>query len=195
MQFLYSVAVSDAVLALVCLSGAVYFFSSRFSLSAAPGFALVGAAACLGVLRFAFVPELKEIHSLVSTMAGQIGMPLLGFAFFLAGWRTLAIRTQLAVLFLLAILFVLFHFLIPFKLYGILIGGVAMVVVIAAGVKQSSQRDFALPATVGAVLVILAGLVVRGEGEWAGVLRVNWYHYVLATAMGALVFALSKVRS
>lgn len=192
----YSVALSDAVLAAVCLISAFAFLSSRLSLSASTGFALVGAAALLGVLRFAFFPEVRPVHSLVSTMAGQIGMPLLGLAFVLVGWRALSARQQLAVVFLLAICFVLFHFLVPFKLYGTIVGGAAMVIVIATGIKHfSSSRNFALTAIGGGALVVIAGLGLRGDGELAGMLRVNWYHYALALAMGLLYSALSKKKN
>lgn len=191
----YSIAISDAVLAAVCVWGIVKLGRTRFDLSAVPGFGIVGVAALLGVLRYAFFPELKPAHGLVSTMAGWIGMPLLGFAFILASWRAFSRRVQVGVIFALLALFLLFAYVVPFKLYGIVIGGLAMVVVLASGIKElTANQEFAFAAIVGAVLVIFVGLVVRGEGAWAGVLRVNWYHYGLALAMGALAFALRRKR-
>jgi hypothetical protein len=191
----YSIAISDAVLAAVCLWAFLRLVDSRFVLSAVPGFALVGAAALLGVARYALLPELKPAHGIVSTMAGWVGMPLLGFAFILATWRAYSRRVQIGVIFALVIMFVLFAYVVPFKLYGTLIGGLAMVVVLASGIKDlSANRNFAFAAVVGSVLVIFVGLFVRGEGEWGGVLRVNWYHYGLALAMGALAFALIRKR-
>ncbi len=189
---LYSVAVSDAVLAAVCLFGAFRFYPGRFELSAAPGFALVGLAACAGVARFAFVEDIAPVHRLLSTLAGQLGMPLVGFAFLLVS-QHFTRNVQLGVIGALILLFVLFYTVLPVALYGTIVGGLAMIIVIVVGgVNFANNKEFAFLAILGGALVIFAGLGLRGEGELAGVLRVNWYHYALAVAMLCLQIALAK---
>ncbi|MCE9597456.1 MAG: hypothetical protein K8S54_05760 [Spirochaetia bacterium] len=187
-----STVISDAVLAGVsfyCAWG-VYLAGSRYG---AIGLGLVGLASLAGVFRFSVLPQIAPLHSMLSGMAGQVGIPLLALSFLSAVFQIPSTDSKILVLgglLLIAFLFNRLVFSIP--AYGIVIGGLAALAIVIAGVR-ALPGTAGLLAIAGAIILIVAGLAIGSSGTMAGFKRVDLYHYVLAVSMYMMGTALRQL--
>jgi len=183
-----STALSDAILALVAWGAAVIAHLSG-SRPAAAGFALVALAASIGVLRFSAWPQLVPVHTSLSLVAGQVGIPLIGLGFCLAVFRMPPPPGPLLITLILCVLFFIFQHLIVWNLYGTVVGALGAVAIIAAGIALFPAPS-ALWTAGGALLLVIAGLAVGTRGELAGMLRIDLFHYLMAIAIGMMAWGL-----
>jgi hypothetical protein len=151
---------------------------------AAAGFLLVGIAASVGTFRLGGVAELAMLHDSLSAWAGLVGIPLLGAGVMAArteGEVRDRIQSRAAIL---AVVLTGVAFLaepeVQERLRTLVAGG-AMV-----GAVLASLRSKAWPGALGAVGVIVAGLVISGDGLWVGFPRDGWFHLAMAGSMLAM---------
>lgn len=198
-----STALSDLVLAIICLACIARLGGPQADNmpSRLLGWALLLAAiaAAVGAARFAGLGsaggELADVHLLVSRIAGQVGIPLIGLAFLAI--RMDALRREEVARFLplgLMILFGLFEFYVDFPLWreASAVIGVAMVLLICISFAGANPIAAALGVCGGAGILV-AGLLIGTQGEWGGFLRIDMFHYALAACYFALTESLRRM--
>jgi hypothetical protein len=186
-----SIAVSDGVNTACCLRAA-QVASRKGRPDVALGCALVALASGVGTLRFGLFPrQLAYWNGLLAGLGGTVGVPLIGLGFARArGIEPLPGLLEAAEPF-------------PSKVLAVLVGAGLLVtlgtppavaelyttLVCVAGfgcmlLAEGSGNPTALAAV---ALFVLAGLVVGNSRKDAdavlGVLRENWFHYMLGTSM------------
>lgn len=186
-------AISDGVLATVTLACVSPLLARRRALGpAALGFALIGAAALCGTARFLGLEALEGLHRGLSEAAAAIAMPTIGAAALALAWaRPASRRVWGQRVLVLAALHVAASLAGVTAGYGLASGALGTAAVLVAGVRARSwcPRGGAL-VIVGAVLVLIAGLVIGTKGELGPFARVDVFHYVLAVADAALAVGL-----
>eukprot|EP01006_Ploeotia_vitrea_P034376 TRINITY_DN65744_c8_g5_i1.p1 TRINITY_DN65744_c8_g5~~TRINITY_DN65744_c8_g5_i1.p1 ORF type:complete len:249 (+),score=96.20 TRINITY_DN65744_c8_g5_i1:93-839(+) len=167
-------------------------------------FGSIGAAASMGVLRFAGVaPSVtRPLHEAMAGFAASVGMPMFGVGFY---YHELNEQEEvLPTLVLLVGAWSLFALMAPAKskfteLYRTLFsfGGVIMIVLRSIElIRQPLDAQMSPRAGVlgiaGAVLIVLAGVVVTPDGKYhkLNILRVDVFHYVLSVAHVLLAWSL-----
>ncbi|MBL8018068.1 MAG: hypothetical protein JNM27_00260 [Leptospirales bacterium] len=187
-----STVLSDGVLAVVSFWAAWIVYNAGLR-PGAIAFLLTGAAAFAGVLRFSVFPGIVPVHSTLSAMAGQVGIPLLGLSFAHAVFRVPVTTLQLeaAGVALLAVCLVN-RFVFPIPFYATVIGGIGALIIIVAGVRSMVSVAGVL-AIGGAIVLIVAGLAIGSSGEIWKLRRVDLYHYALAISMWMMGTALRKI--
>lgn len=187
-----STVLSDAVLALVSFWAAWIVYNAGLR-PGAIAFLLTGAAAFAGVLRFSVLPQILPVHSMLSAMAGQVGVPLLGLSFAHAVFRfpATSLQVEAAGVALLAV-FLVNRFLFPIPLYATVIGGIGALIILVAGARSMVSIAGAL-AMGGAIVLVVAGLVIGSSGEIWKFRRVDLYHYALTISMWMMGTALRKI--
>ena len=176
---------TDAILACACFLG-VWTSAGRNPRRwmAASGFLLVGTAASVGTFRLGGVTELATLHDSLSAWAGLVGIRLLG-AGVMASRVTNEVRERVqSRVAVLAVVLTGVVFLADAQVQEqlrTLVAGGAMV-----GATLASLRSKDWPGALGAVGVIVAGLVISGEGLWVGFPRYGWFHLAMAASMVAV---------
>ncbi len=148
------------------------------------GLGLVGLAAAVGTLRLAGTPELLGAHLALGRVAAGVGIPLAG-AGIVAGSldaapRRLLGRAAAVIGFLLALLLLPTDG-EPQRLARLVVPAALMLATIAFSIRRRSWEG-----VLGPILVILAGLVIFGEGQWFGFERAGWFHLAMAAAVALL---------
>ena len=176
---------TDAILACACFLG-VWTSAGRNPRRwrAASGVRRVATAATGRTLRLGGVTDLATLHDPVPPWAGLVGIPLLG-AGVMASRVTNDVRERIqSRVAVLAVVLTSVVFLadaqVQEQLRTLLAGG-AMV-----GATLASLRRKDWPGALGAVGVIVAGLVISGEGLWVGFPRYGWFHLAMAASMVAI---------
>ena len=187
-------AISDGVLAICAAAGTVALFRARASsrdagqqqalVSAAVGLALIGLAAAVGSVRYGLAPGLGDVHALLSRLAGHFGMPLIGAGYVAVAWSLRASRgAWLALYVALGVLPFVCDALGLGGVYILVIGSLGVLAILAAAARQrAAQPVAAMTAAGGAVLVLIAGLVIGTKGHIGPIARVDAFHYTLAIA-------------
>ncbi|MCA9566487.1 MAG: hypothetical protein KC656_01550 [Myxococcales bacterium] len=158
------------------------------------GTLLIGIAAFIGMLRFGVNPELADLHRFVSALATCAGLPLMAvqYASTRFGWpgRDGRMNTMGASV----VGFAAFGLAFPVDLYPTVVGALAMIVVLVAGLATlpGPERARGAMAAVGALLFALAGLVVGTTGTLGPFLRIDVFHAVLCVAVGLLAAGLPE---
>jgi|GEM_PF-968834 len=189
----FSTAVSDTVLALVAIFGSSLFMQTEMNGTAGIGFLLTGLAALFGTVRFGLWPQVRVFHEFLSALAGNVGVPLIAVAFY---HHSLPLPGLILIgsLVALTLLHILFTVIISFPLYGIIIGSIAMLAIIVAGILVIWENIVAgIFSIAGSILIAVAGLLIKTEGEWGSMRRVDIFHYALAVAYVLLIIALRGV--
>ncbi len=189
----FSTAVSDTVLALVAIFGSSLFMQTEMNGTAGIGFLLTGLAALFGTVRFGLWPQVRVFHEFLSALAGNVGVPLIAVAFY---HHSLPLPGLILIgsLVALTLLHILFTVIISFPLYGIIIGSIAMLAIIVAGILVIWENTVAgIFSIAGSILIAVAGLLIKTEGEWGSMRRVDIFHYALAVAYVLLIIALRGV--
>ncbi|MCG6146690.1 hypothetical protein CH354_16645 [Leptospira levettii] len=180
-----STFLSDLFLSLVSLSVAYRFFgkSSIPSRSALYGFAIIGISAGLGSIHFLGINTLDPIYRFFVGLSGCLGVPLLGLAFFHFSFRSISEKTFFLLITILFVLYLVFAYLAPLPIYSTVVGGIAMVIVLVSSIiRFPKHNQAAMMGIVGAVLFILAGLVIGTKGASGPFLNVDIFHVLLAIA-------------
>jgi len=191
----WSTAVSDAALALVALGGAGVLLrvGGRARTLGGMGFGLVGIAAALGTARYGFAPAVEPSHEAFSRVAGLVGVPLIGVGFLVSALRKEEWRRNVGFGCLIA-LPALAAGLGWLPTYRLAIGALGMVAVVAvSGLSFGKDRNASVAGILGALMTILAGLVIGTDGELLGFQRIDWFHYALATANAFLAVSLLRL--
>ncbi|XDD45905.1 hypothetical protein AB3N60_14475 [Leptospira sp. WS39.C2] len=180
-----STFLSDLFLSLVSLLVAYRFISKSSipSRSALYGFAIIGISAGLGSIHFLGIHTLDTIYRFFVGLSGCLGVPLLGLAFFHFSFRSISEKTFFLFIGLLFVLYLVFAYLTPLPIYSTVVGGIAMVIVLVSSIiRFPKHQNAAMMGIVGAVLFILAGLVIGTKGETGPFLNVDIFHVLLAIA-------------
>ena len=179
---------TDAVLAVASFGGAAFCGLKGPRRWMAPaGLVLVGAAALVGTARLGGVVALADVHDGLSRLAGLVGVPLIG-AGVIAATIGPAVRSKVtsrvAVLAVVLCGVVWMADADTQRSLRTLVAGGAMV-----GALLASLRSQRWTGAVGAAGVVLAGLVVAGDGDWLGFPRDGWFHLAMACSVAGLAFA------
>ncbi|RJG12100.1 hypothetical protein D3879_01895 [Pseudomonas cavernicola] len=189
----YSTALSDGILALACLAGALWIYRARAPFPEAErstwfcallGFALPASAALCGVLRYGLDPSWQEAHARLSQASSLLGLPLLGIAALTLarGWAWPRI-VWCWVLIGLSLLFEAAQRLSLLDDYRLLLNLVTLLLLLYVGALQLPQRATPLLAAAAAVsLLLFAGLLVGTEGFIGPLRRVDLFHALLSLA-------------
>lgn len=170
----YSTALSDAVLALSAFYTSMSVY--RISTFAAVGFLLMASAASLGVLRFSQAypsDSLVGRHKYMSKLTASFGLPMIAVAFLRQPLLTCVVLT-VAVSF-----FVFQQNLSPAVAaqVGEAIGASAMLIIIVQGFLCSNMCSI-----FGVGVFAFAALVIKTEGYFNSIPRVDLFHYALVLA-------------
>ncbi|MGH8435299.1 MAG: DUF6962 family protein [Pseudomonas sp.] len=197
----YSTALSDGILALACLAGALWIYHVRAPFReteratwfcALAGLALPAAAALCGVLHYGLDASWQGLHAKLSQASSLLGLPLLGItALVLArGWAWPRIIWCWVVIGL-SLLFEAAQRLGLLDDYRLLLNLATLLLILCAGGLQLPQRPTPLLAAMAAVgLLLLAGLVVGTEGFIGPLRRVDLFHALLSLAYPLLAWLL-----
>lgn len=180
-----STFLSDLFLSLVSLFVAFQFVgkSAIPSRSAFYGFAIIGISAGLGAIHFLGISTLDSIYKFFVGLSGCVGVPLLGIAFFHFSFRSVSEKTFYLLITILFVLYLVFGYLHPLPIYSTVVGGIAMFIVLISSIIRFPKRgNAAIMGIVGAVLFILAGLVIGTKGSSGPFLNVDIFHVLLAIA-------------
>ncbi len=148
------------------------------------GLGLVGLAAVVGAFRLGGVQELLSTHLALGRLATGVGVPLAG-AGIVAGPLTEESRRRVQrVAALLGILLALI--LLPTdgvlqRLVRLIVPAALMLVTIGFSLRRRSPEG-----VLGPIIVVFAGLVIFGEGQWLGFERGGWFHLAMAVAVALL---------
>ena len=204
-----SVAISDAILAFSSLFGVFVMAECRRLLecrlpimATMLAYLLVGTAASLGTLRYGFSPSWAPAHDMMTTAALTLAPSLLASTLFVicfkiewqpaAWWRLLIglmAGRELAAQFGYAHDFIM------------TVNSIALMVMSASAVRYySEKRIFSVFMFVAVPAYTLASLFVGmgTDGQLAGYLRLDLYHYLLALGhlfSASAVFILAKNES
>ncbi len=184
-----SVAISDAILAFSSLFGVFLMVQSRRLveeempiMSAMLGYALVGSAAFLGTLRYGFSSSWAPAHKMMTTAALTLGPSLLAAALFVICFEKV---WQRPAWWRLLIGLMAGHEL--FRQLGwshdfiMTVNTCALIVMAVSAIHYYKvERIFSAFVLVAVIAYSLAALVVGTEGQLAGYLRLDLYHYLLA---------------
>ncbi|EOQ90271.1 putative membrane protein [Leptospira yanagawae serovar Saopaulo str. Sao Paulo = ATCC 700523] len=180
-----STFLSDSFLSLVSLFVAYQFLgkSAIPSRSAFYGFSIIGISAALGAIHFLGINTLDSIYRFFVGLSGCLGVPLLGVSFFHFTFRSVSTKTFYLLIALLFALYLVFGYLYPLPIYSTVVGGIAMAIVLVSSIiRFPKHANAAIMGIVGAVLFILAGLVIGTKGSRGPLLNVDIFHVLLAIA-------------
>lgn len=183
-----STTISDAALALVTVAAAVPALLTRNPTRRFAGVCLlfVGLTAGVGAARFAGL-DVALFHDSMSWTSRMIAVPALGAVFVALSLGREVIKPYW---YALSLMLGGLGWALP-QNYLLLPGVVAMLLILGVALRHYREAPRAsLAAIFGVVAVSLAGLVIGTRGEWAGILRVDLFHYVLALGHAGLGYAL-----
>ncbi|MFP6850667.1 MAG: hypothetical protein VCA57_18415 [Pseudomonas sp.] len=196
----YSTALSDALLAIACLAGAIAISKARKRYGEADqpalfcallGFLLPAAAAAAGVVRFGIDPSAQPAHLWLSQASSFLGLPLLGAAALALGrgWQWSRANWGRILLGLCAF-FELFRQMNQLEHYRLLLNLATLLLIAYAGAVQWPRRAPAATAFVVVGLFLLAGLVIGSQGFIGPLRRVDLFHVLLSPAYLLLAWLL-----
>lgn len=193
-----STAISDLVLALVSTwVGLSLYASGKGSVSkrgGAWGFFSIALGAYMGTVFFLGGGWISPVYRPVVQFAGEVGVPWIGIGFFAAGFGKVDKKTWTILTAALIALFI-FDLLFGLGQYATAIGAVSFITVLVVSIRKygKSHKTPALYGILGALLFMLAGLVIGTVGSTLGVPNVDIFHYALAAANYALGYSLKKL--
>ncbi|MBM9502592.1 hypothetical protein JWG44_20260 [Leptospira sp. 201903071] len=192
-----STVFSDFILCIVSIFTALQLKNSiSYSKSAGfLGFLLIGIPAGLGSIHFFGITFLDPIYRFMVGVAGFVGVPLIGTGFFHLGIRKLEKKLLYPIAGILLLVYVLFTYVLVFPLLSTVLGGVAMGIAIFACIRKNSgaTKVPAMYGILGAILFILAGLVIGTTGSRGPILNVDIFHIVLAIAVYSLGVSIKRL--
>lgn len=172
----YSTALSDAILALSSLYTAVALY--RVSSFATVGFLLMTMAACLGAVRFSQrhpSDSLVARHKYMSQLTASLGLPLIAFAYTRHWQRSLSYAILVVSLGFFACQQYFDKGLV--RKLGAILSGISMLLVLVQSVIFQNVCGI-----LGVVCFAFAGLVIKTDGYFNSIPRVDLFHYALVLA-------------
>lgn len=151
------------------------------------GIGLVGLAAAVGTFRLGGVQELLTTHLALGRVATGVGIPLAGAGIVA---ESLGVETRRRAQRAAAIIgIVLALILLPSdgglqRLLRLIVPAAMMLLTVGFSVRRRSPEG-----VLGPILVIVAGLLIFGEGQWLGFERGGWFHLAMAVAVVLLARA------
>ncbi|XP_071784683.1 uncharacterized protein [Asterias amurensis] len=174
-----STAISDLILAFTSFGTA--FSLLRLNTFASVGFFLMGAAASCGVYRFSRTTPSNQVlywHQTMAWVATILGMSLVASGFHRHYNNSIMSAIHMGSALALMILSSATSILTS-NTQALLVSSVSSAAVVSIGVFSALHTNpFGI---LGAVFYVVAG-AVGTKGEFAGVLCVDWFHFVLAFA-------------
>jgi len=148
--------------------------------------AFVGLTAGVGAARYAGF-DVALVHDSMSWTSRMIAVPALGPAFVALLWGRKIIKPYW---YGLSLLLGGIGWALPPD-YALVPGVVAMLLILGVAARTYARAPkVALAAGLGVLAVSLAGLLIGTRGQWAGLLRIDLFHYALAVGHAALGYAL-----
>lgn len=192
-----STAISDLILSVVAIYAALRTANSA-SVSRTAGFLgllSIGVSAGLGTIHFLGIGVLDLVYRFSVGLAGYVGVPLIGVGFFHLGIKKLERNALYPIAGILLLVYVIFSYVVPFPLLSTVLGGLAMITAIVVCIRKNSggNKVPALYGILGAILFILAGLVIGTTGSRGPFLNVDLFHGVLAVAAYSLGISLKRL--
>ncbi|WP_061223774.1 hypothetical protein [Leptospira weilii] len=159
------------------------------------GFIAIGISAGLGAIHFLGIEILDPIYRFSVGFASFVGVPLIGTGFFHIGIKKLEKNFIYPIAGVFIFLYIIFGYIFLFPLLSTALGGVAMITVILVCIRKNSGETKipALYGILGAILFILAGLVIGTTGSRGPILNVDIFHIVLAVAVYSLSVSLKRL--
>ncbi|XDD51020.1 hypothetical protein AB3N59_04360 [Leptospira sp. WS92.C1] len=192
-----STVFSDLILSVVSIFVALQIRnSSSYPRSAGfLGFFVIGISAGLGTIHFLGIGILDPVYRFAVGLSGFVGVPLIGTAFYHLGIKKLEKKSLYPIAGILFLIYIAFAYVIPFPLLSTILGGLAMATAIFACIRKNSggNKVAALYGILGAILFILAGLVIGTTGSRGPILNVDLFHIVLAVAVYSLSVSLKRL--
>ncbi|WP_411822135.1 DUF6962 family protein [Leptospira sp. 'Mane'] len=192
-----STFLSDFLLSIVSLYTAFRLnrLSSVSGLSGTYAFGIIGISAALGSIHFLGISALDPIYRFFVGLSGFVGVSLIGVAFFHLGIRKLVRNQLFLIIGILFIGYIVFGYLVSFPIMSTLPGAVSMIIVIFVCIRKiSKENTAAIYGLAGAVLFILAGLVIGTKGSTGPILNVDLFHIGLAIANYSLGTSILKLK-
>ena len=180
-----STAFSDAVLALSAFHSSYHLLAESYC--GFVGFLLVGFAASAGAIRFGSRYPSRDLigaHMYLSWLASVLGTSLLAAAYHRQATLYQVANAHLAAALTLTLLSSLFSD----KIHHMISEGVSSSAVLSLLIL--SIFNFSPFGVIGAVVYIVAGLVIGTRGSWLGLPRVDWFHYALLIGNVALMLGI-----
>lgn len=201
MQF--TTAATDAILALACTACAIIIGKARARYHDADqpalfcallGFALTGAAATCGAVRYGVTADWQGAHLWLTQASTFLGLPLIGCAALALsrGWAWSRPNWGRIVLGLCAF-FELARQLNQLDDYRMLLNVSTLALILYAGLIQRSGKTLGLAAIISVGLFAGAGIVVGTDGYIGEIRRVDVFHLLLALAYPLLAWLLLKL--
>ncbi|WP_017852877.1 DUF6962 family protein [Leptospira interrogans serovar Szwajizak] len=188
---------SDFILSLVSIFVAIQIKNeTSYSRSAGfIGFLAIGISAGLGTIHFLGIEVLDPIYRFAVGFASFVGVPLIGTGFFHIGIKKLKKNNLYPVGGVLLSFYLIFGYIFPLPIVSTVLGGFSMITVILVCIRKNSGENKvpALYGILGAILFILAGLVIGTSGSRGPVLNVDIFHVVLAVAVYSLGASLKRL--
>ncbi|TGL76488.1 DUF6962 family protein [Leptospira yasudae] len=192
-----STVFSDLILSLVGIFAALQIRNSAsYSRTAGfLGFLTIGVSAGLGTIHFLGIGLLDPVYRFSVGLASFVGVPLIGVGFFHLGIKKLEKNSLYPIAGVLLLIYVVFGYVLPFPLLSTVLGGLAMVTAILVCIRKNSggTKVAALYGILGAILFILAGLVIGTTGSRGPILNVDIFHIVLAVAVYSLSVSIKRL--
>ncbi|EMJ48874.1 DUF6962 family protein [Leptospira santarosai] len=157
------------------------------------GFLTIGISAGLGTIHFLGIEVLDPIYRFLVGLASFVGVPLIGTGFLQI--KKMEKNFIYPIAGILIFLYVIFGYVFPFPFLSTVLGGIAMITVILVCIRKNSgeTKIAALYGILGAILFILAGLVIGTTGSRGPILNVDIFHIVLAVAVYSLSASLKRL--
>ncbi|AAS71580.1 hypothetical protein RBB68_15235 [Leptospira interrogans] len=188
---------SDFILSLVSIFVAIQIKNeTSYSKSAGfIGFLAIGISAGLGTIHFLGIEVLDPIYRFAVGFASFVGVPLIGTGFFHIGIKKLKKNNLYPVGGVLLSFYLIFGYIFPLPIVSTVLGGISMITAILVCIRKNSGENKvpALYGILGAILFILAGLVIGTSGSRGPVLNVDIFHVVLAVAVYSLGASLKRL--
>ncbi|MCE9500936.1 MAG: hypothetical protein K8R21_10625, partial [Leptospira sp.] len=126
------------------------------------GFLIIGTSAGLGSIHFLGIGMLDPVYHFLVGLSSYAGVPLIGIGYYHLGIKRIHDSALLPIFGALLVAYVVFTYFIPIPILATVLGGTAMVMVIIVCLRKLSggTKNSALFGIAGAVLFILAGLVI-----------------------------------
>lgn len=181
---------------LVCICATFGFLRSRrggvTDVLAPAGFLTIAAAALIGTLRYAWLPQLTGLHQAVSLAASVYGVPAVAVGFFLAAEEIHRRRYyELSSLLLIVLALALFHL----PLFALLVGIAAQVTWLFAAVRfHRVYKGIPAPIIASVICVSTAGLVFAHPGTTLDIRHENWFHGLLAIGLVQQALAFARIK-
>lgn len=182
----FDAAWTDAVLATASLGGA-WACRDRVRWMAPVGLAVIGVAASVGTFRLGGVQALTALHVALSIVAGAVGVPLAGLGLATEALPDARLRGVWVGCAVVGVALAAVHALAPASAAELARTAVAAVCLVGAIVTSARRRRWT--GVLGPIALLVTGLVVAGDGTWAGFARDGWFHLGMALSTGLIAAA------